>query len=246
MKERLDRPIWTALTGRHSHLAEGGENARRYPADVSAFVATRDDGPESLAALAALARPGEPMLFLQAGAPALPEGFRLEKAADGVQMVAERPFPRIEDPRIAPLGPGDAAEMLALAELTRPGPFSLRAQSLGSFWGVKKNGRLIAMAGERLKVPGLTELSGLCTHPDEQGNGLGRLLMTYVAGEISARGEGVFLHAYASNGKAIRLYERLGFRLRSAMQIAFVEPAASDGARPGRSTAGSACPRHGR
>jgi len=223
MRDLLDRPIWTALTTRHAALARGGEGARRYPADASPFAATCDDAPESLAALAALARPGEQMLFLQAGRVVLPDGLVIREAADAVQMVAEEPFPRLADPRIVPLGPEDSAEMLALAELTKPGPFSLRAQELGRFWGVKSEGRLIAMAGERLKVPGLTELSGLCTLPEEQGKGLGRLLLNHVAGEISARGEKVFLHAYASNVKAIALYERLGFALHREMQVALVE-----------------------
>ncbi|TFF24923.1 GNAT family N-acetyltransferase [Jiella endophytica] len=225
MNEGLDRPIWRALTTRHRHLAVGGEMARRYPPDVSAFTATPDDGEAAMSALADLAQPGTTMLFLQADPILLPPRLVTTKTAEGVQMVAERPFAAFEDTRVAPLGPEDAEAMLELAELTRPGPFSLKAQSFGAFWGVKSEGRLIAMAGERLKVPGMTELSGLCTHPDVQGRGLGTLMFTYVAGRISARGEGIFLHAYAWNERAIRLYETLGFRLRTPMHIAFVEAA---------------------
>ncbi|MCB8836547.1 GNAT family N-acetyltransferase [Aurantimonas sp. VKM B-3413] len=223
MTESLDRPIWTALTTRHADLAQGGADARCYAADTHPFAASRDDGPESLRALAELRAPGGTLLFLQASVPALPAELVAIQTADAVQMVAEGAFPEIADPRIAQLGLDDAEEMLALAELTKPGPFSLKAQTLGRFWGVKSGGRLTAMAGERLKVPGLTELSGLCTHPDEQGRGLGRLLLNFVAGQISVRGEGVFLHAYASNANAIRLYEALGFRLRSPMHAVFAE-----------------------
>ncbi|SON57302.1 putative acetyltransferase [Hartmannibacter diazotrophicus] len=219
----LDRPIWTALTTRHAGLAEGGDLARRYPADISPFAAMPNDGEENLEALAALARPDTPMLFLQADPVILPPALKPVTTADGVQMVATSPFPLVDDPRIVRLGWDDAADMLELAELTKPGPFTLKAQSLGAFWGIREDGRLIAMAGERLKVPGLTELSGLCTHPDRQGKGLGKLMLTYVAGQISARGEGVFLHSYAWNENAIRLYERLGFYRRSPMHVAFVE-----------------------
>ncbi|MBO0905518.1 GNAT family N-acetyltransferase [Jiella sonneratiae] len=227
MFDALDRPIWTALTTRQSHLALGGADARRYPPAVSPFAASRDDGEASLAALAALARPGEAMLFLQQSPAVLPPGLVATRTADAVQMVAAGPFEAVDDPRIERLGPGDAAAMLTLAELTKPGPFTLKAQSFGAFFGVKENGRLVAMAGERLKLPGMTELSGLATHPDFQGRGLGRLLFRHVAGAISARGEAVFLHAYASNEKAIRLYERLGFTLRSEMSVVFAEiPAA--------------------
>ncbi|WP_414832217.1 GNAT family N-acetyltransferase [Afifella sp. YEN Y35] len=224
-EDNLRRPIWTALGTRHAHLAEGSAGARRYPTDTSPFVATQDNGKESLAALERLCRPGERMVFLQRDPVALPEGVTVAMEADGVQMVGEGSFPRIEDPRIVPLGPDDAEAMLALAELTKPGPFSLKAQSLGSFWGVKENGRLIAMAGERLKLPGMTELSGLCTRPEAQGRGLGRSLLAFVAGEIVARGERVFLHAYASNENAIRLYEACGFRLRTHMHVVMADKA---------------------
>jgi predicted GNAT family acetyltransferase len=104
--------------------------------------------------------------------------------------------------------------MLALATLTKPGPFLPRTHELGQFWGVKENGRLIAMAGERMKLPGFTEVSGVCTHPDFRGRGLAGVLSRVVATHIMNRGETPFLHAYAANRPAISLYESLGFRLR--------------------------------
>lgn len=223
MADPLDRPIWAALTTRQAALAQGDANARRYRPEISPFTATRDDGQASLAALATLAEPGRTMLFLQADPIVLPSLLIERQTAKAVQMVAGEPFAVFEDPRIERLGLKDAEAMLALADLTKPGPFTLKAQSFGAFWGIRQEGRLVAMAGERLKLPGLTELSGLATHPDRQGGGLGKLLLTYVAGQISARGETVFLHAYGWNEKAILLYERLGFRLRSAMNVAFVE-----------------------
>lgn len=222
MKHPLDRPIWTALYTRHAALAEGNELAKRYPASVSPFAATGDDEAESLQALEAITSPGEKMLLVMADEIAVPPGFVTEMTADVVQMIADRAFERGADERIEPLDESDAEEMLALATLTKPGPFSLKALSFGRFWGVKVDGRLIAMAGERMKQPGYTELSGLCTHPDFQGRGLGRLMLTYVAGEICAQGEQPYLHAYAANTKAIALYEAIGFRLRSKMNLASI------------------------
>jgi predicted GNAT family acetyltransferase len=103
--------------------------------------------------------------------------------------------------------------MLALATLTQPGPFRARTHELSQFWGVKdEQGQLLAMAGERLKLPGMSEVSGVCTHPDARGQGLAALLSRHVASEIVRRGEVPFLHAYAGNAAAIGLYERLGFR----------------------------------
>jgi predicted GNAT family acetyltransferase len=132
-----------------------------------------------------------------------------------------RPY-QVTDERIEQLSQADAPDMLELATLTNPGPFSLRALELGDFWGIKMNGRLVAMAGERMKQPGYTELSGVCTHPDMRGKGLGRLLSLYVADKIVARGDQPYLHAYETNKAAITLYESIGFSLRSGINVAVI------------------------
>lgn len=223
MNHALDRPIWSALNSRHAALAEGDGMAKRYRPSIHPFACSRDDSPESLAALARLTAPGETLIFLQADPFVAPAAFTVAMTAFGVQMIAERPMPAIEDRRIEKLDEADAAAMLELATLTKPGPFTLKAQALGGFWGVRENGRLIAMAGERLKVDGMTEVSGVCTHPDFRGRGLGRVLTLYVAGKISAKGEQPFLHTYATNAAAIALYEKIGFRLRTRMNVAAIE-----------------------
>jgi predicted GNAT family acetyltransferase len=223
MKHILDRPIWSALATRHAALAEGGDLARRYPSSISPFAAAKDDSPESLRALAALAPPGERLLLLQADEIVVLPGLSVASTASGVQMVAARPMPNVRDERVQRLGEADAADMLALATLTKPGPFLLRALSLGEFWGVRIDGVLVAMAGERLKQPGWTELSGVCTRPDFRGRGLARLLSLFVAGRIMDRGERPYLHAYATNAAAIALYESIGFALRCRVNVAAVE-----------------------
>ena len=222
MKHILDRPVWSALSTRHASLAEGGSLARRYPPSISPFAAAIDDSEASLRALAELAPADESLLLVQADGIVLPRGFIAVSTAAAVQMVAERPVERVADERVELLSEADAADMLALATLTKPGPFSLKAQSLGEFWGVKVDGALVAMAGERMKQDGFTELSGVCSHPDFRGRGLGRLLSLFVAGRIIDRGELPYLHAYATNSAAIALYESMRFALRSMMDVAVV------------------------
>jgi predicted GNAT family acetyltransferase len=189
------------------------------------FAAARDDAPECVRQLGELGGPGETVAIIQVAPIVVPSGHVVTLTADAVQMVAERHLPQVVDSRVEPLGEADAQAMLDLAVLTKPGPFTLKARSLGSFWGVKRNGALIAMAGERMKQPGYTELSGLCVHPESHGTGLGRLLLQFVAGEIFARGDQPYLHAFATNTGAIALYESLGFRLRSRMHVAAIQPA---------------------
>lgn len=222
MAHLLDRPIWTSLLWRHAAPAEGGALAKRYPADMSAFAATGDEMEESVVALGELAAPGGTLLLVQKDPLVFPAGFEPVSQATLVQMVADAPVAFADDARIRPLALADAADMLELATLTKPGPFSLRAQDFGPFWGIRQNGRLIAMAGQRLGPKGLRELSGVCVHPDAQGQGLGRLMSLYGARKIQEAGETAFLHAYATNRPAIRLYESIGFRLRETMNMAII------------------------
>jgi GNAT superfamily N-acetyltransferase len=222
MKRVLDRPAWSALTTRHAALSEGGDLARRYDPSIVPFAAARDDSAESIGALGALAGPGQSLVFVQADEIMLPQGLVATLTATGVQMILRRKPPKVSDERIERLTDADALEMLELATLTKPGPFTLRAQALGEFFGVKADGRLIAMAGERMKVDGLTEVSGVCTHPDFQGRGLGKLLSIFMVHRVLDRGETPFLHAFATNKPAIELYEAIGFELRAMMNVAMV------------------------
>ena len=224
MTELLDRVVWNALNTTHAGFAEGNGAALRYSPSIIPFAAMRDNSTESLDALAALCGPNDDRLVLvEKQAAATPDGLKTSFQAELIQMVADSAPERVLDPRIMPLKSADAEEMRALAALTKPGPFTLRAQELGIFWGVRLDGRLVAMAGQRMRVPGCSELSGLCTHPDFQGQGLGRLLLRFVAGEIAARGETPFLHSYADNAIAVSLYESAGFRKRASFQLSILE-----------------------
>ena len=217
----LDRPVWNALATRQRALAEGDASALRLAPDYGVFAAAVDHRPESLAALARLTPAEGQLALVEADAtPAIP-GASVASHALIWQMVAEAITPAdAPDFAITPLGEADAPQMLALATLTRPGPFFTRTHQLGDFVGVKAaDGGLLAMAGERLKPAGFTEVSGVCTLPGERGRGYAGALMRVVASAILARGETPFLHSYAHNTGAIALYESLGFTLRHAMTM---------------------------
>jgi predicted GNAT family acetyltransferase len=220
----LDRPVWSALTTAHLGLSVGTALARRYAADVNLFAAARDDGFEALTALTELVQPGKRIFLADALDVAVPGGLELIKAAKGVQMVATRSIRVAEaDDDIVQLTDADAREMLALATLTEPGPFLARTHTMGTFRGIRIGGRLAAMAGERFRFPGFTEVSGVCTHPDFRGRGLARRLSATVAAHIDSRGERPFLHAWKTNHVAISLYESLGFAIRTEVNIKVLE-----------------------
>lgn len=223
----LDRPAWAALSTRHLALSLGGALARRYAKDVNLFASASDDTAAALAALTDLVPPGERIFMLQVPDIVVPDGFVPLKAAKGVQMVATRHIQAAwAEEGLVKLTEADAPEMLALAQLTEPGPFLARTHVMGEFFGIRVDGRLAAMAGERFRFPGHTEVSGVCTHPDFRHRGFARRLSAAVAARIESRGERPFLHAWKTNRPAIALYESLGFEIRAEVDVKVLERAA--------------------
>ena len=189
----------------------------RFDPEIALFAAAADSTDENLAALAGLIPAGDPIGLVERSAPALPAGVLTIRQAWCVQMVATHLSVSAPAFEVVPLGDADAPDMLELATLTEPGPFFGRTHALGGFVGVREDGRLVAMAGERLKVPGFTEVSGVCTRPGFRGRGYAAGLLGLVARRIVDRGETPFLHAYADHASTIALYERLGFEVRARM-----------------------------
>ena len=215
----LDRAILSSLKGRHARLAIRDGGALWYDPDYAVFAAVEDHSEASLEGLGRLTGHGD-VAMLEPDPPTSAPGAAVVSQALGVQMVLERLVEwRRPGADMVPLGEQDGPEMLALAQLTEPGPFFAKTHLLGDFYGVRIDGRLAAMAGERMKPDGYTEVSGVCTHPDFRGRGLAGALSHHVATRILERGEQPFLHAYADNAGAIGLYQALGFRIRTEVQM---------------------------
>jgi ribosomal protein S18 acetylase RimI-like enzyme len=229
--EPLDNPIWHALTGPHANFALGRGAARYYPREMAPFAAIAESRAEAYADLAAdFPADREAVLFRRSEEP-LPSGWEALNARPLEQMILSSgdllPAPLPAETSAIPLGLEDAADMIALVELTKPGPFGPRTVELGGYVGVRDpNGRLIAMAGERLRLPGYVELSAICVHPDAQGQGLGAAMTLHVARAVFARGEVPFLHVWPDN-PARALYARIGFRLRATLWVLWRRPIAA-------------------
>jgi predicted GNAT family acetyltransferase len=209
-------PIWQALTTEQSSIALGGDLARRYPADVLPFCAVARPDEQCMLALRELVVPGEPSYFSTDGeTPFAVPGLTVGQPMAVPQMIwpADRARNAAEDalPRIETLTAADASAMVGLTDVAFPSLYRQRTYTLGNYFGIRVEGELIAMAGERFSLGGYREISAVCTHPQHIGRGYAARLIHHVLADQAARGLGSFLHVAGNNTRAIALYERLGF-----------------------------------
>ncbi len=219
----LDSPTWASLTGAHARFALGGGRARRYRPDLSPFAAVADvDDERGWRDLRDLYAEGE--VAALAGDPGFSRrvhpGWELDGAVPGVQLVSTDALDSSPADDAYVLGAADAAEAVDLVARTEPGPFRPRTYGLGTYLGLRREGRLVAMAGERLHPTGWTEISAVCTDPAHRRQGLASTLVRAVADLVRARGEVPFLHTSAANTRAIDLYLAMGFELRCEVEFA--------------------------
>ena len=217
----LDNPVWHALNSYHNHLAIRGDGTARYPADVFSAAATLENSSfeftnlrglveanEIVGVLGALSEelPGWEVIFIDQARQFIHENLQPAKRVNAVVLTAE-----------------DVPEILDLVNRAQPGPFAPRAIELGQYLGVRQEGHLVAMAGQRLHLPGFCEVSTVCTHPDYRGHGYGGALTAMVAESILERQETPFLHVAPANDRALRLYLKLGFRIRAEIQVSVLK-----------------------
>ena len=218
--KQLERPIWSALTTTHASFALGNDLARRYPPDISPMAAVRDVSEEPcLQSLTKLLAPGDVVGLFSTEPVHADRNLAViaQKFVD--QMVYERDETAPSSGVVVKLTPADVPEMLHLAELTKPGPFAARTIALGSYIGIRSGGQLVAMAGERMKFDGFTEISAVCSHPDHRGRGLSSLLVSTLMRQILERSETPFLHVFDDNTSAAALYRKLGFTRRRSITV---------------------------
>ena len=215
----LDQPIWSALTTSQRALAEGDGRVRRYPPLMTPFADMPELSDENFAALAALMSPQDIAVLFTPDAVKPPAPFNVVLADTGEQMIGNPIETPADGVDIVTLGAADVPEMIELTTLTKPGPFSTRTHELGTFLGIRADGRLVAMIGERMKPAQYTEMTAVCVHPSHRGRGYGQMLLSAISRRIVARGEIPFLHVFTSNESAIALYKRQGMEIRRRLHV---------------------------
>jgi GNAT superfamily N-acetyltransferase len=215
----LDDPIWNSLNTRHAAFAVGSGLARRYPAEIGPLSGIADQSDAAYEDLRALAGPGGIVVLFLMDPPLPRAGWTIVREGPLAQMVCSEPSSAAPVPlpagaEMRALNAADAPAMVELATLTEPGPFRERTHELGFFVGIFHGNKLVSMAGQRTRIPGFVEVSAVCTHPDARGKGYARTLMLAVMDDIRNGGDTPYLHAWADNYNAIRVYRDLGFTHR--------------------------------
>ena len=219
----LDNPIWFALTTQHESLALSHGSARRYPKTVSPFAALLKPTPHAFEDLRSLVSPGERVALFTSAPLDVPRTFHVE-VSRWIEQMTCKVLPAAQLVQAIALTAADVPEMLALTALTEPGPFLSRTIELGRYFGIRSDdGRLAAMAGERLQMSGFTEISAVCTHPDFRGRGYAKALVAMLTAKIMAEGKMPFLHVNPDNG-AKAVYEQIGFQLRTRIRLTVISP----------------------
>jgi ribosomal protein S18 acetylase RimI-like enzyme len=221
--DQLDNPVWHALAGPHREHAIGRGAALHYPRDMAPFSAIAEPGEAAYVDLAADLPKGTEARLFRPEREALPAGWEETAAFPILQMVATR-RPDAEDPPMIELGAEDVAATRELVAIAEPGPFGPRTHELGRYLGIRRDGRLLAMAGERLRLPGYVELSAICVHPEARGQGHAVALAQALMKRAFDGGQMPFLHVRPDNMGAVKLYRRLGFEVRREIVVLWRRP----------------------
>jgi predicted GNAT family acetyltransferase len=221
----LDNPPWYSLTSNHSSLAIGGAYAKRYPADIAEIAGFPDVTMPNWAELAKLMTVGESILVQDVALPEASGFVSQSTSAMPVEQYAYRAatINSVINHDIRELNEADVPDMMRLVEVTHPGPFLPRTICMGLYIGIRVDGNLIAMAGERMHPGRFCEISAVCTDPAFEKRGYATQLVTDLIARMLERGDTPFLHVVSQNEQAIRVYERIGFVWRATFQLQIVQ-----------------------
>ncbi len=224
MDPLLNNPVYYSLLSGDAHLGSGTDNVKYFDEQVSPFAGFPEDYDKGFDDLCNLLPANRRILYATRKQIKEPAGWLLTHEIKGLQFVfTGKHISTDHSIKLVALETKYVEEMIALAKLTKPGPFNNRTIEFGHYYGIFDNEKLVAMTGQRLHVYNYTEVSAVCTHPDCLGKGFAAALILYQLDIICKSGQIPFLHVRDDNGRAIKLYERLGFTRNGPMNFYFLK-----------------------
>lgn len=216
----LDNPIWHALSTAHAHFTEGDDLAKRYRTDIGPLSGMKDTSLDAYNSLAQLLGPDDIAVLFLTEPPTPPASLRLLQCFPMYQMICLAPPVNPQNGfAIDELTASDVPEMRSLAEGTEPGPFRQRTIELGGYKGIRVDGQLASMTGQRCGLNDFTEVSAVCTWPEFRGRGYAKALVATVANGVFEQNKTPFLGVREDNTGAVRVYEKVGFKIRRSLQV---------------------------
>jgi ribosomal protein S18 acetylase RimI-like enzyme len=220
MKHILDNPVWEALTTGNLKLSEGNEVAKYFPSDISPFAGVKELTTDNFQTLYDIIPFDSPVAIFTNEKTLVPAPWHIINRIDGYQLLFTKTLlPETSAIAITKLDERHIPEMLTLTKLTNPGPFLSNTIAFGNYEGILANGKLVAMAGQRLHSGNFVEISAVCTHPSHLGKGYARHLIQSQIRQIQANSEVPYLHVRADNERAIKIYQSMGFEIRNELII---------------------------
>jgi ribosomal protein S18 acetylase RimI-like enzyme len=215
MDKYLDNPAWYALCSGNKNFSNGNDKVKFFDREVSPFIAAKENSEEYFQLLFDLIPHNEAVIFISSKQMAFPSIWNIRRLIKGIQMIYES-HKIEEEPNadIIPLNNSHIDQMVSLTKLTDPGPFESRTIEFGHYYGIMKQNKLVAMAGQRLHVNDFTEISAVCTHPDFTGKGYAKDLLRHQIHRMQSSSFTPYLHVRSDNHRAINVYESLGFKTR--------------------------------
>ncbi|OYU56557.1 MAG: GNAT family N-acetyltransferase [Chitinophagaceae bacterium BSSC1] len=221
MAHPLDNPVWSALSGRQQRFNSGDHQLKYFPTDVASFVGLKNWDASDLLALEERLPAGRTFSIPLSKPVIIPDCFEVLFEIPLYQMVCSslnrQTLPNMP---LQKLGKKHLQQMLDLTALTKPGPFYEHTRDFGNYFGIFEGKRLLAMTGERMKSRGFTEVSAICTQPDQMGKGYASILLQHACERIFAKGEQPFLHVRQDNPSALHVYRKFGFEVRTEIYYA--------------------------
>lgn len=214
---KLDNPVWHSLNETHGEFAIAYDDLKCYNPEFCPFGGYEKNNniSKQLEEYSNLIDD----FFIVGEKPVFSEKLILKKELICLQMVIKNKIDFDIRESIIQLNGSYEQELFELVSLVQPGYFKRKTVQLGSYYGIFKDGALIAATGERMKMNNFTEVSAIVTHPDHTGKGYAKQLISHAVNRIFDENRIPYLHVAETNSGAINLYDKMGFRVRRKISL---------------------------